>query len=154
YVLFHQLRHLLELGAAEVAAFLDDLAGRTDLPPAAEVEARAALWPTASPAAWRPEPAAVRPRPPAHRLPRRGRCLHGTPGPAASPGGRPGFPFWAAGGASPPAPAADRRGSDLRQPRSHLDGGWRSHEELTHQGQLLDRGEQAPLRPALPLLGG
>jgi integron integrase len=43
YILFHRIRHPRDLGPAEVAAFLDHLAGRTDLPPAAEVEARAAL---------------------------------------------------------------------------------------------------------------
>src|SRR5262249_54726033 len=43
YVLYHQVRHPQEMGAAEVGAFLDHLASQTDLAPAAEVEARAAL---------------------------------------------------------------------------------------------------------------
>jgi hypothetical protein len=43
YILFQQVRHPREMGAAEVAGFLEHLGGRTDLPPAAKVEARAAL---------------------------------------------------------------------------------------------------------------
>jgi integron integrase len=43
YILFHQVRHPQEMGAAEVTAFLNHLAACTDLTPAAEVEARAAL---------------------------------------------------------------------------------------------------------------
>ena len=43
YILYHNVRHPQEMGPAEVGAFLDHLAGRSDLPPAAEVEARAAL---------------------------------------------------------------------------------------------------------------
>jgi hypothetical protein len=42
-ILFRQVRHPRELEAATSAAFLDHLAGLPDLPPAAEVEARAAL---------------------------------------------------------------------------------------------------------------
>jgi Phage integrase, N-terminal SAM-like domain len=43
YIRFHHLRHPDTLGPAEVGAFLAALAGQPDLPPAAEVEARAAL---------------------------------------------------------------------------------------------------------------
>jgi integron integrase len=43
YIHFHHLRHPQEMGAAEVAAFLESLGRRDDLAPAAEVEARAAL---------------------------------------------------------------------------------------------------------------
>ncbi len=43
YLHFHHLRHPETLGPAEVGAFLAALAGQPDLPPAAEVEARAAL---------------------------------------------------------------------------------------------------------------
>src|SRR5262249_49796392 len=39
----HHVRHPQEMGAAEVAAFLDHLATAPDLPPAAQIEARAAL---------------------------------------------------------------------------------------------------------------
>ncbi len=40
YILFHHKRHPQELGTEAVVTFLHDLAGRPDLPPAAEVEAR------------------------------------------------------------------------------------------------------------------
>jgi integron integrase len=43
YIHVHHLQHPQELGAAEVAGFLDHVAVLPDLPPAAEVAARAAL---------------------------------------------------------------------------------------------------------------
>jgi hypothetical protein len=43
FIHFHHIRHPQELGAAEVAAFLAALQGDPELPPAAEVAARAAL---------------------------------------------------------------------------------------------------------------
>src|SRR4051794_19184481 len=43
YIHFHHLRHPQEMGAPEVAAFLASLAQRSDLTPAGEIEARAAL---------------------------------------------------------------------------------------------------------------
>ena len=43
FICFHHVRHPQEMGASEVAAFLDHLAAAPDRPPAAEVEARAAL---------------------------------------------------------------------------------------------------------------
>ncbi|MBI1914578.1 MAG: phage integrase N-terminal SAM-like domain-containing protein [Planctomycetes bacterium] len=43
YIFFHQVRHPQEMGAAEVAAFLNHLRGCAELPPAADIEARAAL---------------------------------------------------------------------------------------------------------------
>lgn len=43
YICFHHVRHPQEMAAPEVAAFLDHLSRSTDLPPAAAVEARAAL---------------------------------------------------------------------------------------------------------------
>jgi hypothetical protein len=43
FIFFHHVRHPQEMGAAEVAAFLDHLADDPDLPFAGDVEARAAL---------------------------------------------------------------------------------------------------------------